>query len=68
MLGTRSVCFVHVLVTEYCTSGPVKQNLSVEEIRLTSADKPKFEQTIDVRGEVEGPNVDGNSQLHFPCA
>lgn len=42
--------------------------MSVEEIRVISDDKPKFGQTIDVRGEAERPNVDGNSQLHFPCA
>lgn len=66
--NTLNVYLVHVIVTESCTSGPVEQIPSAEEIRAIGDDKPKFGQSIDVRGEVEGPNMDGNSQLHFQCA
>ncbi|BFG27340.1 hypothetical protein CerSpe_136140 [Prunus speciosa] len=43
------------------------QNVSAEEVPVTRDCKPKFGQTISVGGDVEGPNMDGNNQLQFPC-
>ncbi|KAM1005318.1 hypothetical protein ACFX2C_005413 [Malus domestica] len=44
---------------EASVNGPkVEQIPSAEEIRAIGDDKPKFGQSIDVRGEVEGPNMD----------
>ncbi|XP_021831683.1 uncharacterized protein LOC110771653 isoform X2 [Prunus avium] len=45
----------------------VDQNVSAEEVPVTRDCKPKFGQTISVGGDVEGPNMDGNNQLQFPC-
>lgn len=67
MLGTVNLTFVHVFVTKYCICDPVDQNVSTEEVPVTGDDKPKFGQTIRVGGDVEGPNMDGNNQLQFPC-